>query len=123
MEELMKKILAIVVLTMTFNTQASLICDVAEKGIELASEKISTSFKCESPETILEDLRAITKIEERCSSDDSSISESILTCKILAKSAAYVLADKVPTEWECDAEQTEETIGNIIFKACQVVAK
>ncbi|OUR96584.1 hypothetical protein A9Q84_09565 [Halobacteriovorax marinus] len=119
----MKKILTIVALTMTFNTQASLLCDVAEKGIEYASEKITTSFKCESPETILEDLRAITKIEERCSSEDLYNSSSILTCKILAKSAAYVLADKIPTEWECDAEQSQETIGNIIFKACQVISK
>lgn len=118
----MRKILTIVALTMTFNTQASLMCEVAEKGIEYASQKITTSFKCENPEAILADLRAITTVEERCSTDESLVPSSVLTCKILAKSAAYVLAEKIPTEWECDAEQSEETIGDIIFKACQVIS-
>ena len=118
----MKKVLAIAVLTMTLNTQASLLCEVADKGIEFASQKITSTFKCENSEVILADLRAVTTIEERCSSETLFTPNSTLTCKILSKSAAYVLADKIPTEWGCDIEHSEETIGDIIFKACKVIS-
>ncbi|OIQ20473.1 MAG: hypothetical protein BM556_00595 [Bacteriovorax sp. MedPE-SWde] len=116
----MKKIILACVLT--FSAQASLMCTVAEKGIEVATETISTSLKCENPEAILADLREVTKIEEKCPSSDLSIFESFLTCKLISKGAATVIVERIPAEWECDADHSEDTIEKIVFQSCQYIA-
>jgi len=114
----MKNLLAGLVIFVSFSTQASMMCTIAEKGLELGSETIASSFKCGKPGIILEDLRVFTKIEDHC----SSTNESALTCKIISKSVSAIAVDKIPADWECDAEHSEETIEQLVFASCQYIA-
>lgn len=114
----MKKILVGLVFGLSFSAQASMMCTVAEKGLELGSEVIATSFKCNKPGVILKDLRTFTKIDNHC----SDANESALTCKILSKSVAAVVVDKIPAQWECDAEHSEDTVEALVFASCEYLA-
>lgn len=116
----MKKVLLMTLVSLTFSAQANLVCNVAEKGIELASNAIITTLKCENEAAVLEDLQLITKIEQRCSSQEAIFTTS-LTCKLLSNNAAAVLADKIPVDWKCDSEHSEELISDLIYKACKAV--
>lgn len=106
------------VLGLSFSTQASMMCTVAEKGLEVGSEAIATTLKCNNPENILADLRTITKIEDHCSTNQ----ESVLTCKLIAKTVSAVVVEKLPEDWECDAEHSEDTIESVIFASCEYIA-
>lgn len=116
----MKKLITIAMLLVAANSQASLFCDVVEKGIAVASTKISETFKCENADAVLEDLRIITTVDRRCS-EDQEFAPTSLTCTVIAKSAAAALAGKIPLDWECDADQSKETIGSIVYKACEMI--
>ena len=118
-EEVMKKILVGLVFGLSFTAQASMMCTVAEKGLELGSEAIATTFKCENPGAILKDLRTFTKIEDHC----STANESALTCKLISKSVSTIVADKIPAQWECDAEHSEDTIEGLVFASCEYLAR
>ncbi len=103
--------------------QASIICSMADKAIDVAVVTFADTFKCQKREAIELDIKDVINYEERCqeTSSDSLLEAKSVMCKTLASTIAVITADKIPANWECDKDHSEQVIKDFVNDMCEKI--
>ena len=114
----MKISILLITFFLSYNLHAGFVCNMAKKGIEVATEVVAMNLKCEREEAIHEDLAKLIKLEEICVEDMIQSTTSPVMCSVIAKSASSFIVTKIPEGWECDERVSRKRLDKIIYTAC-----
>lgn len=119
----MKGSILLVSFLLSFNLYADFICDMAEGGVDVAVEVVSTSLKCKNEEVVRDDLSALINLERLCSKELEKDISSPVMCAVIAKTTARFLVTKIPQSWECDEKVSVKHFDKMIYNTCITVTR
>lgn len=110
---------ALLIMALMISTaQAGTICDIAEEGVEIASETIAEKLDCTNKQQIEDDIAKLIKLEKICKTEGFTKVNSKLMCKFISKTTASYAVKKVPETWECNKKATKKKISKAIYDSC-----
>lgn len=97
--------------------QASLVCDLRDKAVEVVPKTLSEVLECKNQDAIAKDFNSTLDRFNICVQDESFLDPE-LTCTLISKFVVDRFVSLIPVSWECTAEKFSVSSELLLRKYC-----